>query len=225
MKIKINNPLTRLPFLSVPDAPITAASQEHLPIADIADDIVLFKDGGAAVIMESSSLNFALLSEKEQAAVIAAYAALLNSLSFSLQVFVRTQKKDISAYLNHLDEAAKKITNPKLYRLMLSYRKFIIEAIKKKNVLGKKFYILLPFSPLELGLAKSVGSILKGKKPLPFPENYVIKKAKVVLYPRRDHLIRQMSRLSIKLRQLTTAEIISLFHDIYNPAPAAVISA
>lgn len=225
MQIQIKNLVTRLPFLNVPDAPITAASQEHLPIADITDDIILFKDGGAAVILESSSLNFSLLSEKEQAAVIAAYAATLNSLSFSIQVFVRTQKKDISAYMNRLDEAAKKITNPKLYRLMLSYRKFIIESVKKKNVLGKKFYILLPFSPLELGIAKSVGSILKGQKPLPFPESYVVKKAKVVLYPRRDHLIRQMTRLSVKLRQLTTAEIIELFHDIYNPVAATVPNA
>lgn len=220
MKIKLENLKTKIPFLSIPDVPITASSQEHLPVADITDDIVLFKDGGAAVIMESSSLNFSLLSEKEQVAVIAAYAAMLNSLSFSIQIFVRTQKKDISAYLGHLDEAAKKIANPKLYRLMLSYRKFIIDSIKKKNVLGKKFYILLPFSPLELGVAKSVGSILKGQKPLPFPESYVVKKAKVVLYPRRDHLIRQMSRLSIKLRQLTTAEIVELFRDIYNPVVA-----
>jgi len=221
MQIQIKNLVTRLPFLNVPDAPITATSQEHLPVADITDDIVLFKDGGAAVIMESSSLNFSLLSEKEQVAVIAAYAATLNSLSFSIQIFVRTQKKDISAYLGHLDEAAKKITNPKLYRLMLSYRKFIIEAIKKKNVLGKKFYILLSFSPLELGIAKSIGSVLKGQKPLPFPENYVIKKAKVVLYPRRDHLARQMGRVGVRLRQLTTAEIIALFHDIYNPVTVA----
>lgn len=221
MKIKIENLKTKIPFLNIPDAPIATTSQEHLPIADITDDIVLFKDGGAAVIMESSSLNFSLLSEKEQEAVIAAYAAMLNSLSFSIQIFVRTQKKDISAYMNRLDEAAKKITNPLLYRLMLSYRKFIVESVKKKNVLGKRFYILLPFSPLELGVAKSVGSVFKGRKPLPFPESYVIKKAKVVLYPKRDHLIRQMGRLSIKLRQLTTAEIIGLFRDIYNPVAIA----
>jgi len=214
MKVKIN-----IPFLNIPDVPLTATTQTELPIADICEDVVLFKDGGAAVILETSSLNFSLLSEKEQVAVIAAYAATLNSLSFSIQVLVRTQKKDISAYLNHLDEAAKKITNPKLYQLMISYRKFIVESVKKKNVLGKNFYILLPFSPLELGVAKSVGSILKGQKPLPFPKSYVIKKAKVILYPRRDHLIRQFGRLSIKLRQLTTGEIIALFHDIYHEQP------
>lgn len=211
-----------IPFLSVPDVPLTALSQEHLPIADICEDIVLFKDGGAALIMESTSLNFSLLSDKEQEAVIAAYAALLNSLSFSIQIIVRTKKKDISTYLNYLDESAKKITNPGLYRLMQSYRKFILESVKKKNVLGKKFYVVIPFSSLELGITKSILSITKGGGPLPFPKSYVIKKTKVILYPKRDHLLRQIGRLGIKLRQLTTNELIELYADIYNPEAPAV---
>lgn len=215
MKAKLNIP--KVPFLSIPDVALTASSQTHLPISDICEDVVLFKDGGAAVVMESTSLNFSLLSEKEQEAVIAAYAALLNSLSFSIQFMVRSQKKDISNYMNYLDESAKKIANPGLYRLMQSYRKFILESVKKKNVLGKKFFVVLPFSPLELGVTKSVLSITKGKGPLPYPKSYVIKKAKVILYPRRDHLIRQMGRLSIKLRQLSTNDLVSLYHDIYNP--------
>lgn len=206
-----------IPFLGIPDKPLTAASQEHLPIADICEDIVLYKDGGAALIMESTSLNFSLLSEKEQEAIIAAYAALLNSLSFSIQILVRTQRKNIASYMDFLDESSKKIANPNLYRLMQAYRKFIVESVKKKNVLGKKFYIIIPFSPLELGVVKSVGSITRGRKALPYPKSYVIKKAKVVLYPRRDHLVRQMGRLSVKLRQLKTPELIGLFHDIYRP--------
>ena len=212
--MKIN---PKIPFITIPDVPLTASSQEHLPISDIVEDIVLFKDGGAALVMESTSLNFSLLSEKEQEAVIAAYSALLNSLSFSIQIMIRSQKKDISSYMNYLDESAKKIVNPGLYRLMQSYRKFIIESIKKKNVLGKRFYIILPFSALELGVAKSVLSITKGKGTLPFPKTYVIKKAKVILYPRREDLIRQMGRLGIKLRQLGTEELVGLYYEVYNP--------
>lgn len=215
MTKRLNIP--KIPLLSIPDTALTASSQEHLPISDIIEDIVLFKDGGAAVVMESTSLNFSLLSDKEQEAVIAAYSALLNSLSFSIQIVVRSQKKDISSYMNYLDESAKKIVNPGLYRLMQSYRKFILESVKKKNVLGKRFYVVLPFSALELGVAKSVLSITKGKGTLPYPKSYVIKKAKVVLYPRRDHLIRQMARLGIKLRQMETEELVSLYHEIYNP--------
>ncbi|HTK03747.1 MAG TPA: hypothetical protein VL401_03215, partial [Alphaproteobacteria bacterium] len=109
--------IPKIPFLSIPDKPIVSTSQEHLPIADITNDVVVYKDGGAALVMESTSLNFGLLSEKEQSAVIAAYAAMINSLSFSIQIMVRTQRKDISNYINYLDEEAKKITHPLLAKL------------------------------------------------------------------------------------------------------------
>jgi len=215
--------MNNIPFLGIPDTPIVSTTQKHLPISDVCDDIVLFKDGGASVVMESTSLNFSLLSEKEQEAVIAAYAALINSLSFSLQIVVRTKRKDISSYMNYLSEASRNLTNPGLVKLLASYKSFILESVKKKNVLGKKFYIVIPFSPLELGVTKSVLSITKGDRPLPFPKSYVVKKAKVVLYPKRDHLIRQSTRLGIKLRQLNTTRLIELYHDIYNPEMPVII--
>src|SRR3989338_1582009 len=140
--------LPKIPFISIPDTPITSTTQAHLPIADITNNIVIYKDGGAALVMESTSLNFGLLSEKEQAAVIAAYAALINSLSFSIQIVVRTQRKDISNYLRFLDEQDAKITHPLLKTLMQQYKGFITESVKKKNILGKRFFIVLYLSPL-----------------------------------------------------------------------------
>lgn len=214
--------IPKIPYLSVPDKPIVSTSQSHLPIADITNDVVIYKDGGAALVMESTSLNFGLLSEKEQQAVIAAYAAMINSLSFSIQIMVRTQRKDISSYLTFLDEQAKKITHPLLVKLMGEYRDFITESVKKKNVLGKRFFVVLYLSPLELGLSKGFASATNRSGVLPFPKSYVIKKAKITLYPRRDHLIRQAGRLGIKFRQLTTAELIDLYYAIYNPEPPAV---
>jgi hypothetical protein len=214
--------IRKIPFISTPDKPLTSSTQDFVPVADITNDIVIYKDGGAALVMESTSLNFGLLSEKEQEAVIAAYAAMINSLTFSVQIVVLTQKKDISSYLNFLDEQSKKITQPLLSKLMQDYKNFITESVKKKNVLGKRFFVVLYFSPLELGVAKSVASIAKRSGPLPFTKSYVIKKAKIVLYPRRDHLIRQAGRLGIKFKQLTTPEIINLFYSIYNPEKPAV---
>jgi hypothetical protein len=215
-------PKLKIPFLHVPDKPIISSSQIHLPLSGIEDDIVLYKDGGAAIIMESTSLNFGLLSEKEQQAVIAAYAALINSLSFSVQIVMRSQMKDITDYLKYLKEASKETKNPGLNKIMENYMQFIRETVKKKNVLGKRFFIVIPFSALELGVAKSAASVTKRKGPLPFAKSYVIKKAKITLYPKRDHLMRQAGRLSIKLRQLTTPQLIDLFYEVYNSNPPTV---
>jgi hypothetical protein len=101
---------------------------------------------------------------------------------------------------------------------MKDYREFIDDSIKKKNVLSKRFFIAIPFSPMELGVAKSFASSFKpGKGPLPFPKSYVIRKAKIALYPKRDHFLRQAGRLAIKVRQLENEELIRLYYSIYNP--------
>jgi hypothetical protein len=213
--------ISRIPFLNLPDLPLVSTTQDELPIADIDSDLVLFKDGGAAIVMETTSLNFGLLSEKEQEAVVYAYAALLNSLSFSIQILVRSQRKDISNYLTYLADAASKITNPKLQTVMASYRTFISEIVKKKNVLGKRFFIVVPFSPLELGAKQSFSAVTK-RGPLPFPKSYILKKAQIALNPKRDHLMRQAGRLSIKLTQLTSNQLIELFYDFYNPKAPAI---
>ena len=213
----------KIPYLSTPDVALSATTQEFLPLADIADGIVLYKNGGAALIMESTSLNFGLLSEREQDAVVASYAGLLNSFNFPVQIVVRSQRKDITSYMDFLAQAEKKITNPKLESMMKSYQRFILDAIKKKNVLSKKFYIVVPFTPYELGIAKSlVATFSPFKKSggvLPFPKSYVLRKAKIALYPKRDHLVRQAGRLGIKLKPLNNEELIRLFYNTYNPEP------
>lgn len=216
------NYLQSIPILGIPDTPIVSSTWKHLPISDICEDIILYRSGGAALVMEASSLNFSLLSQKEQEAVVFSYAALINSLSFSIQILVKSQKKDITNYLKYLDQFYAQQKNQKLSYLMQSYKNFILNSVKKKNVLGKKFYIIIPFSPLELGVGKSIKTTLKGGGPLPYPKSYVVKKAKIILYPKRDHLIRQVGRLGIRLKQLTNYELISLVYGIYNPEPPVV---
>jgi len=219
----MNKIISKIPVLNTPDEPLIDNAQSMVPIADITHDLVLHKDGGAALIMESTSLNFGLLSEKEQEAVVAAYAALINSLSFPLQIFVQTHKKDVSRYIEYLKVSRPQIDNPKLTRLMDSYINFISETIKKKNVLEKNFYIVIPFSRYELGLTKSSFSLSPAHKgSLPYKKEYIVKKAITALLPKRDHLIRQAGRLGLQLRQIGNEELLKLFYDLYNPDTEAI---
>lgn len=210
--------MPKIPLFSTPDTAIVDTTQNHLPIAAIEGDVVMLKDGGAAIVLESTSLNFGLLSDREQEAVIASYAALINSLSFHIQIVVRSQKKDISHYLRYLDENLEKVQNPKLKMLMEHYRAFIRETITKRKVLGKRFLIVIPFAASELGVKSSMRASFTGKnKALPYTKDYILKKAKIALYPKRDHMIRQAARLGLRLKALTADELVTLYHDIYNP--------
>ena len=72
---------------------IKSTTQDHLDVQDIAQDLVVLKDGSACLVLEVSALNFGLLSEKEQDATIYAYAQLLNSLTFSIQIVVSSKQR------------------------------------------------------------------------------------------------------------------------------------
>lgn len=207
-----------IPVFSVPDAPLTDSTQAYLPIAAIEEDLVLFKDGGAALVLESTSLNFGLLSDREKESVIAAYAALINSLSFSIQIVIRTQRKDVTNYIKYLDQKGLEVKGEKMQKLFVAYRNFVIETTRKRNVLGKRFFIVVPFSPFEMGVGSSFKAIGSTRsKQLPFTKDYLLKKAKIALLPKKDHVVRQAARLGLRAKQLDVEQLTQLYYDVYNP--------
>ncbi len=206
--------------MNQPIVPIKSSTQAFTEIADVDYDIVLFVDGSAAMVITTSAVNFGLLSEKEQDAIIYAYAGFLNSLSFPIQILVQTQHKDISAYLRLLEEQQKKQKNPKLASSIAHYKEFIEATVKEKDVLDKKFYIVIPFSSLELGVAPSVlfGSKKRG---LPYAKSFIFERALMVLAPKRDHVLRLLARVGLRATQLTNEQLIQLYFGIYNPGTPA----
>lgn len=177
-------------------------TQEHIPIKEFEDDIVFLKDGSGALLLQVSAVNFGLLSEGEQAAIIASFAQMLNSLSFSIQIVIYSKRLNISSYLLLLDNARKSQTNPLLSKMIESYRQFIQTLIKENEVLDKKFYVIIPLFKLELGLVSS--------------KDRLDQKIKTVLLPRRDQMIRQLQRAGLKATQLTSEKLVELFFDLYN---------
>lgn len=199
-----------------PVVPIRSTTQIFTEIEDVDHDMVMFLDGSCAIIVATTAVNFGLLSQNEQEAIIYAYAGLLNSLSFPIQILIRSQHKDISAYLHKLEEQEEKQKNPKLQKSIHDYRLFVASTVKEKEVLDKKFYIIIPFSSLELGVSTKVlfGSTKRG---LPYPRETIYERALTVLAPKYDHILRLLSRLGLQGRQLTNDQIIKLFFNAYNP--------
>jgi hypothetical protein len=197
---------------------IRASTQEHLDIFTIIDHLVVLKDGSVSLVMQTSAINFMLLSEEEQDATIYAYAALLNSLSFPIQILIRSTRKDISAYMDLLDEKLEETKSQKIKEQLVKYRTFVKDLVKENDVLEKRFYVVIPFSSLELGLKPSqLNPLAKPPQKPPYEMDYILNKAKMALYPRRDHLIRQFARIGLKIHQLDTQELVALFYRVYNP--------
>lgn len=195
---------------------IFSSTQSHLDIQTITNDLVVLKDGSVCLILEVSSINFGLLSEIEQEATIYAYAQLLNSLTFPIQIVIASKQKDISDYLALLDRQLEKTSAPLIRDQLAKYREFVRSVVRQGNVLDKKFYISLPFSSLELGVASSLVSLSKRQKAPPRPLADIVARATTVLSPKRDHLIRLLTRIGLRAQQLTSAELLQLFYDFYN---------
>lgn len=203
-----------------PVVPIRASTQQFTEIEDVLQDIVLFANGSCALIVSVAAVNFGLLSAKEQEVIIYSYANLLNSLSFPIEILIRSKHKDVSAYLTILEEKEKEQKNPKIAKSIHGYRAFIEQTVKEKEVLDKKFYIVIPFSNLELGV--STKALLPNTKGgLPYPKSYIIERAVIALSPKRDHVIRLLSKIGLKAQQLTSEQIIQLFFSLYNPGIVA----
>lgn len=199
-----------------PVVPIRSSTQRFTEIETVDHDVILYADGSCSMVIGATAVNFGLLSEKEQDAIIYAYAGLLNSLSFPIEILVRTQHKDVTAYLQMLEEREKKQTSPKLAKNIHSYRLFVAATVKEKDVLDKKFYIVLPFSYLELGMGTNV--LLGGRKDrgLPYPKPYIFERALTVLAPKRDQILRSLNRIGLQAKQLTSEQLVRLMYEIYN---------
>lgn len=193
-------------------SPIKATTQSFIEIEEIQDDIVLMKDFSAATVLEVGAVNFWLLSEDEQASIIQAYANLLNSLSFPVQILIVSKKMDISSYLEYINAKLKAQTDPTLHKRLTDYQDYIKSTVKKTSVLEKRFFFVIPFSPLEMGVG---GANTRGLK-----KDYVITRAKTALYPKRDNMIRLLSKIGLKATPVQKQGLTELYHNLYNGSSA-----
>ena len=184
---------------------IQSTTQDHLDIEDIKDNFVVLKSGDVAVVLQTTAVNFDLLSEIEQDAIISAFSMLLNSISFPLQIVIRSKKLDITKQAE-------------------AYRKFVQEVIKRNEVLDKKFYIVIPSGDTagkELGkspfdfITKLFG--FSGKR-IHVNVNQAIQRAQRELLPKIDHVTKELNRIGVRSRVMATQELVELYFDIYNPS-------
>lgn len=185
------------------DSIIVATTQDHLEVETIQDDVVVLRGGLISVVIQTSAINFGLLSEEEQDATIYAYAGLLNSLSFPVQIVIKSEKKDISSYLELLVAQEKKLKDETMKARMSQYRSFIETTIQEQNVLDKKFYIIVSYQMVTLS----------GKVDI---TEELLSRAKADLEPKRDHIIKQLTRIGLTAQQLNSQNLMKLFHGYYN---------
>lgn len=190
---------------------IRATTQKFIEVTDIIDDVVLLPGGQACLIMETTATNFSLQSIDEQQSKILSYAALLNSLSFPIQILILSRKLDISSYIGLLEHEASINQNPLLSSQIRQYKDFVSQIVRVNTVLDKNFYIIVSFSLLEKG-ATGVNEI-KNK-------DAFLNDARLGLHSKAQSVTQQLLRVGLKSKTLQKNELIKLFFEIYNSGGA-----
>lgn len=206
------------------------STQNTLLIAEIRDGVVIMNDGTFRCVVQVKSINFDLMSPQEQEAVEYAYQGFINSLYFPVQIFVHSTRVDIQPYLERLDKIRSEHENMLLALLMEDYISFIDTLSQQANIMDKRFYVVIPFSPT-----------VDMQKVMTQPKNFFsgfidlfnnskeqhvvineadLEKAKNELRERTQAVLSGLMQCGVHGLPLDTQELIELYYDTYNPDTA-----
>lgn len=199
-----------------------SATQVHLKIGEIRDNILVLKNGGLRAILKANSINFNLKSEEEQNAITYGYQGFLNSLEFPIQIVIRSKKLDIDDYIDHMKKIGEKQVNPLLKEQTMEYADFVKKLVEYTDIMQKEFYVIIPFDPMR---SKDVPFFQQFLQRLQPRDSYLdVKKRhqefeqlKKNLGGRINVVESGLGRCGIQTTQLTTPEIIELYYNVYNP--------
>ncbi len=192
-----------------------SSTQQFLEIDQIKEGVVLLKNKALRGILMVSSLNFALKSTEEQEATIYQFQNFLNSLDFPLEIVVQSRKLNITGYLDKLSEIAKKQKNELLKVQTVEYQKFINELIAGGQILSKTFFVVIPFTLIEI-------PGLKKQKTTQTPTDTQFQRAKSQLWQRLEFVVLGLRRCGLQSTPLNTSELIELFWGLYHPEDAEI---
>ncbi len=138
------------------------STQQFLEIDQIKEGILVLKNKGLRGIMMVNSINFALMAEEEQNAVIGQFQNFLNSMDFPIQITIQSRRLNITSYLDKLSDLEAKQSNDLLRAQIIEYRNFINEIVSGGTIMNKSFYVTVPFQQIILPGVAPAGA-KKGK--------------------------------------------------------------
>lgn len=194
-----------------------ASTQAHLHVAEIKEGIVILKDGSLRMILLASSINFALKSEEEQNAITIGYQNFLNSLSFPVQISMQSRRLDLEKYLQKLQIRFKEETNELIQLQINDYIAYIRKLITIANIMEKKFFVAIPFTPPKIQSRTFFDKLLRPTANIaPSISEMEFKKYKEEISQRANIVANGLGTLGVRIISLSTQQIIELLYTSFN---------
>jgi hypothetical protein len=192
-------------------------TQDFVPLKEVRDGFAILKDGSMRAIVMSSSLNFALKSQDEQNAILFQFQDFLNSLDFSIQIYIQSRKLDIRPYIALLEERKKEQTNDLLKIQTQEYIGFVKNFTDTTNIMTKSFFVVVPYSPAILQGGNGFGLFKKNAAEQQKQADELFEENRAQLEERVAVVEQGLSRTGIRVVTLGSEEIIELFYKLFNP--------
>ena len=210
-----------------PNYDVPTSTQTTLLISELRDNVVIMKDGSFRAVVACKSINFDLMSDMEREGVEYSYQNFLNSLKFTTQILIRSQRVDIGPYLQRLIDIRRNNDNMLLGVLMDDYINFIDVLSQEANIMDKSFFIILPYyssaeAEKELQQTKNFfKSFSRTKGPeVTRIDRATYDKALSELNTRVDTVISGLFQIGIHSVRLNTRELAELYYNFNNPDTA-----
>jgi hypothetical protein len=183
---------------------ITTA-QEFLPFEDIRDGMIILGGHKYRVVIEATSTNYNLKTDKEKELIEISFQRFLNSLTFPITFYVQTKKIDNSKMLSLLEEEIK-ATVSQFPELSEYGEIYLNEMMNLEGYIGnnkqKKKYIIVPYEE-----AINLPNLSDEEK-----YEYSLKE----IYTRASIIVDGLSAVGIKARILDTKELAELVYSTYH---------
>lgn len=196
-------------------------SQDFVPIEQVRDGILILKDGSLRAVLMASSINIVLKSANEQAGILTQFQNFLNSLDFSVQVFIQSRELDIRPYLNLLEERYRAQSSDLMKIQVREYIEFVKNFVSNSSIMTKGFYIVVPYTPTLIGVGAGPTENLKAL----FTQNRgadvhislpVFEEYRSQVEQRISVVAQGLARTGVRVAQLGTEEVIELFYSLFN---------
>ena len=210
-----------------PNKDVPTSTQATLLISELRDNVVIMKDGSFRAVVACKSINFDLMSDVEREGIEYSYQNFLNSLKFTTQILVRSQRVDIGPYIERLSEIRRNNDNMLLGVLMDDYINFIDILSQEANIMDKSFFIVVPYytsADAEKVLQQTKNffkTFSKAKAPeVTRIDRATYDKALSELTNRVDTVISGLFQIGINSVRLNTKELAELYYNFNNPDTA-----
>lgn len=198
--------------------PLKNATQQFVPIQDIRDGVVILQNGQMCMLLLASSINFAFKSLEEQEAILSQFQAFLNTLDFSIQIYVQSRRLDIRPYLELLKERETSQDNDLMRIQLREYIEFIKSFTSEVDIMSKSFFVVVPYTPTIPDVKTGITGFLRPSQARKNPVDEAKFSQDRIQLEQRVAIVEQgLGRIGVRTIPLGNDELVELYYHIFNP--------